>query len=113
MGPQQGVYGGLVVSVVAGNLLAIEQGRIAGPDRGGIGIYLIEELHDFLFVRNRDAESLDSQVRAISQERSEFIKWNSKGNVDHVQIRILEGGIVNDGAEAMSHRIRDHTINNS
>ena len=102
-----------MVGVVAGNLLAIEHGRIAGADGGGIGIYLIEELHDFPFVRNRDAEPLDSQLWAIAQERPEFVKWNSKGNVDHVEARILEGRVVDDGAETMPHRIRDHTIDNS
>ena len=64
----QALHGGVIVGVVAAQLLSVEDQRIGGADsfRGFVGPG--EPFHHRFFVRNRNAQAADTQRRRIINE---------------------------------------------
>ena len=69
-----------------------------------------EHLDDLFLVRDGDAESLDAPGRRVLDELGEVLARHAEGNVDLVELQVGEGGVVDQRAEAVAHRIGDHAV---
>ena len=77
--------------------------RVDRPDDAGILIDRIELRHDGLLVRNRDIPARELHGSEARHRFLEFLRWHGQRDVDVVELRLLDGRILQHRRE----RVRD------
>ena len=106
----EAVHGGAVIGVVAGALVLVEDDGVGGADaaHGVVGLVELGK-HGFL-VRNGDAQAADADGGRVVDEGGEVFARDADGHVDLVQLEVLEGGVVDERAQAVADRIGDDAV---
>ncbi len=82
----QAVHGRLIVGIVAPPLVAVEDDGVGGPDAFDRVVLPGQFRQDGFFVRDGDAEALDSQFGGLVDEAGKVLARHADRNVNLVEV---------------------------